>query len=866
MYHVIFEPKDRYDIAVLCKTDALNKESMLKHYVEPTGLSPDKFIAFSLEYDNPKKVSTKAAKEYLTKLLPVLEGLGVKYLYCTDGNYFKVLTKQTKAETHYGYVLPCAIPEFEYMQVVLSTNHRSIFFSDDALPKIGLANTALTSHYNNSYTVIGADIIHYEKYIPSHPLSFREALAELHKYDSITVDTETFSLRHSEAGLGTIGFAWSKNEGICLDVEHYARTQGVGIARNKAACFEELRIFFETYKGNLKFHNATFDIKILIYNLWMGNLTDTEGLLRGLEILTRDFDDTKIISYLALNSCGAAKGYLSLKHQSHEFAGNYAESDINDITLINNKALMRYNLIDCLATWYVYEKNYPIMVKDDQLDTYTFFKKILKNIIQMELTGMPLNMVRVKEAEQELLGIIDKYTKVLNNSNIIKNFSLAYRMNELSIRQAKLKKKILTLDDIHYEFNTGSGPQLIDLIHGYLGFEVYALTKTKLPAVGAKHLKGHMLRTDDQEIKDILEAIIKIEEGKKILGTFINKFLEAPEYDGWHYLFGSFNLGGTKSGRLSSSNPNLQNLPSGSTYGKLVKSCFQAPPGWLFVGLDYASLEDRINTLLTKDPNKIKVYTDGFDGHSYRAVSYWKELFPNVDPNDPAQVNAIVATEEGEKLRGKSKAPTFLLTYLGTWMGLVVNCGFSEKEAKAIEANYHNLYSVSTAWVKAKLEQASIDGYVKLAFGLKLRTPILAKTLLGNSYTPRQASAESRTAGNAVSGQSWCLLLSRAAVELQERTIVSKHRLDVRPTSHIHDAAYFMIRDNLESLKWLNDNLVDCISWQDADEIRSDDVKLTGNLGIFYPNWANEVELPNYSDYRELLNVCKKGKEAYLNK
>ena len=101
---------------------------------------------------------------------------------------------------------------------------------------------------------------------------------------------------------------------------------------------------------------------------------------------------------------------------------------------------------------------------------------------------------------------------------------------------------------------------------------------------------------------------------------------------------------------------NLQNLPSGSTYGKLIKSCFQAPPGWLFVGLDYASLEDRINTLLTKDPNKIKVYTDGYCGHSYRAYAYWPHLMPDIE-DTVASINSIA--DKYPKLRQKSKGPTF---------------------------------------------------------------------------------------------------------------------------------------------------------------------------------------------------------------
>ena len=98
-------------------------------------------------------------------------------------------------------------------------------------------------------------------------------------------------------------------------------------------------------------------------------------------------------------------------------------------------------------------------------------------------------------------------------------------------------------------------------------------------------------------------------QAEKILNTFITAFERAIDKgDGVVYLHGSFNLGGTKSGRLSSSDPNLQNLPAGSTYGKLVKECFTAPTGQLFVGADFRSLEDYISALTTKDPNKLAVY------------------------------------------------------------------------------------------------------------------------------------------------------------------------------------------------------------------------------------------------------------------
>ena len=81
---------------------------------------------------------------------------------------------------------------------------------------------------------------------------------------------------------------------------------------------------------------------------------------------------------------------------------------------------------------------------------------------------------------------------------------------------------------------------------------------------------------------------------------------------------------------VHNSNPNLQNIPSNSTHAKLIKSCVQAPEGWLFVGLDFASLEDRISALTTKDKNKLKVYLEGYDGHCLRTASYSAEQMPEV--------------------------------------------------------------------------------------------------------------------------------------------------------------------------------------------------------------------------------------------
>ena len=222
------------------------------------------------------------------------------------------------------------------------------------------------------------------------------------------------------------------------------------------------------------------------------------------------------------------------------------------------------------------------------------------------------------------------------------------------------------------------------------------------------------------------------------------------------------------------------------------------------------------------------------------------------------QINRI--KKEYESLRDASKGPTFALTYQGTHHTLKNDLGFSEKEAKDIERNYHELYQASDIWVQQKLDGAARDGFIETAFGLRVRTPLLSKTLRNHKTTPYEAQAEGRTAGNAL-GQGYGLLNNRACNEFMQKVWDSPYALDILPIAMIHDAIYLLIRDSPQVVEWVNKELIESMQWQDLPELQHDTVKLGAELSLFWPSWAEELKLKNGDKIPEI----RKKAEAHAN-
>jgi DNA polymerase-1 len=579
----------------------------------------------------------------------------------------------------------------------------------------------------------------------------------------------------------------------------------------------------------------------------MKKLSDTNGIYEGLRVLQAKTDCSMILSYVVTNTC--AGNELGLKPQTQVEYGDYGidepwKAPLDDV--------IEYNGKDCAATLWLWNKHWQEIGTLEHV--YERLNSYLREIVWMQLCGLPIDAEVAERNARILSDRKAELLRLIENHRAVEQYMVLHRERWAHKRNMKLKKKRVAPEDCPESFNAGSSLQLQSLLYEVLELPVINVTKTQQPSTDGDTLEALVHRTEE---KELLQWFIELSQVDKLLSSFVPHFVNAPAVDGYHCLYGFYNIGGTQSGRLSSDSPNQQNLPSsGNKFAKYIKQMVKAPKGWLFVGADFTSLEDKIITLLTRDPNRLKVYSDGYDGHSLRAFSYFRDQMPDIE-DTLESINSIGTTYKS--LRQDSKAPTFALTYFGTWKTLMNNCGFDEATAKKIEANFHELYKVSDEWNTAKLARAARDGYTTLAFGLRLFCPVLHASVSGRAR-PSEAAAEERSAGNAF-GQSYGLLNSRAAHAFSDRIIEAKLWNDIRPAAQIHDAQYYWVRRDVKLVKWVNDNLIPEMEWQDLPELEHPTLKLGGELIVYEPDWSSELRIPNGASYGQIGDILNRIKK-----
>ncbi|MFM2414640.1 MAG: polymerase polymerase protein, partial [Candidatus Parcubacteria bacterium] len=303
------------------------------------------------------------------------------------------------------------------------------------------------------------------------------------------------------------------------------------------------------------------------------------------------------------------------------------------------------------------------------------------------------NLQRVLETiEVPLIPIVDAMNLhgVVLDVEYLKKLSDEYH-HELDLISAKIHQAA------GVTFNINSPKQLGDVLYDTLAIKPIGRAKT---ASGARSTK----ESDLQKIIDvhpIIRMVLEYRELQKLLSTYIDTLPTLCDSTG--RLHSTFQQTGTTTGRISSINPNLQNIPIKTELGKRIRSAFVAPPGKVLLSLDYAQIELRIAAILSGDPLLTKAFMGGVDVHT--AVA-----------SDVFGVTHDAVTSD---MRRKAKVINFGILYGMGVNALRQNLGdtVSQKEARSYLDAYFEKYSTLARWIDSTKADAKRLGYTTTLFG-----------------------------------------------------------------------------------------------------------------------------------------------------
>lgn len=315
---------------------------------------------------------------------------------------------------------------------------------------------------------------------------------------------------------------------------------------------------------------------------------------------------------------------------------------------------------------------------------------------------------------------------------------LAQMSDELSTEHKRLEQEMFTMAG--YEFNIGSPAQLSEVL----------FTKLQLPTAGIKRGKtGYS--TGQKELDKlrgqhpIIELIERTRELAKLKNTYVDTLpLQTDEHDRIHT---SFNQDVAATGRLSSTAPNLQNIPVRTDLGRRIREAFVPEEGNVFVSADYSQFELRLAAVLASDQQLIADFNSDVDIHTKTA----------------SEVYDIPIAEVTKGQRRAAKVINFGVLYGMSPHGLSAATGMTFTEAKQFIDGYFALRAPVRAFIDATLEKAQTDGYVETYFGRRRPTPDI------NSSNFMVREGAKRAAANMPIQGTEADLMKMAMLEVEEK-------------------------------------------------------------------------------------------------
>jgi DNA polymerase-1 len=348
-------------------------------------------------------------------------------------------------------------------------------------------------------------------------------------------------------------------------------------------------------------------------------------------------------------------------------------------------------------------------------------------------------------------------------------------VNQLRLQSQQLGKRMIELQQQAYqvaghEFSLDSPKQLQAVLFDELQLQVKVKTPTGQPSTNEEALEAI---ADTHELPRI---ILDYRGLAKLRSTYTDKLAgNVNPHTGRVHT--SYHQGAVATGRVSSSDPNLQNIPVRTEEGRRIRQAFVAPEGWSILAADYSQIELRIMAHLSGDEGLLRAFQEGGDVH--RATA--------------AEVFGVTPEEVSTNQRRAAKAINFGLMYGMSAFGLARQLGVDRGEASDYMARYFTRYPGVHAFMEATREQAHRDGYVETIFGRRL----YLENLTARNQALR-AGAE-RAAVNAPMQGSAADIIKRAMISVAGWL---KTRDDAHMLMQVHDELVFEVRkDSVDEIR-----------------------------------------------------------------
>jgi DNA polymerase I len=311
-------------------------------------------------------------------------------------------------------------------------------------------------------------------------------------------------------------------------------------------------------------------------------------------------------------------------------------------------------------------------------------------------------------------------------------------------------------------FNVNSPKQLGEVLFVHLG----------LPAPASRG-KGKAVST----AQDVLEALAAQHEVPKLvleyrhLSKLKSNYIDALPLlaDAESRVHTTFQAAATTTGRLSSVNPNLQNIPIRTELGREIRAAFTASPGTQLLSADYSQIELRLLAHFSKDPLLVKAYAENIDIHTLTA----------------SEVFGVPAETMDKETRGRAKAVNFGIVYGISAFGLATQLGIPQAEARAYIDRYFDRYEGVKAFIEKTLEQTRREGSVRTMFGRVRPIPDI------ESRNPNQRGFAERTAINTPLQGTAADLIKLAMIAIDRE--LTDRKLKTRMVLQVHDELLFEV-------------------------------------------------------------------------